>query len=75
MKTLKQKWTKALPVFASVFFMFGIVIFFSWGMYKLVTLKGEPDNRTVEEIKTERYKQCIKSTYATEVEVCKNFLN
>tara|TARA_R110000868_G_scaffold376320_1_gene641177 strand:+ start:70 stop:315 length:246 start_codon:yes stop_codon:yes gene_type:complete len=74
MKTLKQKWIDALPVFASVFFMLGIVILFSWGMYRLVTLKSEPDTRTVEEVKTERYKNCLEYSSSMRVQNCDNYL-
>ena len=62
MNNLKQKWTEALPVFASVFFLIGIMFLIIWGIVQFANWVSKPDTRTVEEIKTERYKECIKYT-------------
>ena len=70
MKTLKEKWTEALPVLASIFFVIGIMFSLVWGISKL--MEGDP--RTVDEIKIERYKNCLKYTNAEHAERCKNFI-
>jgi Na+-transporting methylmalonyl-CoA/oxaloacetate decarboxylase gamma subunit len=78
MKTLKQKWTEALPVFASVFFMLAILFLFIWGMAKFANWLNTPDTldpRTIEEVKTERYKDCLDYSNSKNVEYCKNYLN
>ena len=59
MTTLKQKWTEILPVFASVFFLIGIIWLIILGITKFATWASKPDTRTVEEVKIEKYKNCI----------------
>lgn len=77
-KTLKQKWIDILPVFASIFCAIGIVILFFWSIIKLAEWANQPskpDTRTIEEVKTERYKQCLNYSSASRVETCKNYLD
>ena len=62
MKSLKRKWIEALPVFAGIFFLIGIIFLFIWGFTQFGKWISSPDPRTVDEIKTEKYKDCIKYT-------------
>lgn len=76
MKTLKQRWAEALPVFASIFFLIGIIFLLVWGIVQFSNSLSSPDPRTVEEIKTERYKDCIKYTRGSmnEIKSCEVYL-
>jgi hypothetical protein len=60
MKSLKTKWAEALPVFASTFFLIGIIFLLIWGLFTFGKWISSPDPRTVEEIKIDKYKDCIK---------------
>lgn len=73
MKTLKQKWIDALPVFANVLCMLGIVWLFGWGIYKLGTIEKQSDKMTIQQAIEKRYKSCIMySSYPAE---CKTIIN
>lgn len=65
---MKIKTELALSLFALSVFVAGYFIFTS--MNWLLT----PDTRTVEEIKVDRYKECLKWNNADHAEWCKNFI-
>jgi hypothetical protein len=41
---------------------------------KIIEFVLAPDTRTTEQIKMDEYKECIKSAFASQVSVCKNYL-
>ena len=73
-KTLKEKWTEALPVFASIFFMIAIIFLVVWGFNKFADYLSRPDPRTPEQIMIDRYKQCLGYTDIRGVVNCKNYI-
>lgn len=71
MKTLKEKWTEALPVFASVLCAIGIIFLIVFG----ISILFRSDSRNVEEIKNDRYKSCIKYADIQNYHYCVDYLN
>jgi hypothetical protein len=57
MKTLKEKWTEALPVFASILCLLGIIFLIIWGFSKLLPTNEELRQRKEEKVRD--IKLCI----------------
>lgn len=56
-----------------VFFILGLMSLFTIGIIKIVTVK--PDNRTIQEVKDQKYKECLNYSHPDTVVLCKNFLD
>lgn len=70
MKTLKQKWTEALPVLLGILCVMAIMALIALAIYS----ESKPDTRTIEEIKLDRYKSCIEYSRPEYVFKCDVFV-
>jgi len=74
MKTLKEKWSDALPTLLAIIVGLGILAMVIIGMARLVEITNRPDTRTIQEVKEARYKYCILTISVDKAEQCNNYL-
>lgn len=60
------------PLYILLFIVGGFI--FAGIILYIISLLLKPDLRTIQEIQTDNYKSCIKSTSAYHVEICKNYI-
>lgn len=78
MQTLKQKFAEVTPILLSLILAFTFIWLIFLGVSKVIgkiaSYEVPKDTRTIQEVKEDEYKSCIKAVSRKEVLECANYL-